>query len=466
MVSKERQVLFQEKTIFTVGRLTACIRELLEDNFLHVWVEGEVSNLAQPSSGHCYFTLKDSDAQLKCVMFRATARAVRFRLQNGMGLIVRGRLTVYDQRGEYQLVAEYLEPKGIGALQLAFTQVKEKLAAEGLFDECRKKPLPVLPNCIGIVTSATGAAIHDILKILKRRYVNIEVLLYPVKVQGDGAAEEIATGMRELNRYGKVDVILVTRGGGSLEDLWPFNEEIVARAICDSRIPVISAVGHEVDFTIADFVADLRAPTPSAAAELVVKSKAELKESVEALSRRLSVGMRHRLAVLSHRVEGLHRGLKDPSMLLGHMVQRVDDLNDRLNRSMRFHMTRRGEKLASLMNHLRLTNPAVEVERCREKVLKLGARLQAEVRARMERAREKTVFCAGKLDALSPLATLARGYAIAEKMPSGPLVKDSSELVSGDRIRLTLSRGTAVCIVESAGDDPDKQPLTDVSQSV
>ncbi len=288
--------LFSDRKILTVSRLTALIKGVLEENFEHVWVEGEISNLAMPVSGHLYFTLKDAAAQLRCVMFRASSRALRFKPKDGMGVVVRGRVSLFEPRGEYQLIVEYLEPQGIGALQLAFSQLKERLAKEGLFAEAHKKPIPRLPQRIGVVTSATGAAIHDILNVLNRRFANVEVLIYPVKVQGEGAAREIAQAVKDFNRYGNIDVMIVGRGGGSIEDLWAFNEEVVARAIYHSRIPVISAVGHEVDFTIADFVADLRAPTPSAAAELVVKSKAELDAELDALSHRLRQAIHRSLA--------------------------------------------------------------------------------------------------------------------------------------------------------------------------
>ncbi len=441
--------LFADKKILTVSRFTALVRDLLEENFDHVWVEGEVSNLAMPASGHYYFTLKDSGAQLRCIMFKASARALKFKLQNGMALIVRGRVTVYDQRGEYQLVVEYMEPKGIGALQLAFIQLKERLAKEGLFDESHKKPLPILPNCIGVVTSATGAAIHDILNVLRRRYVNMKVLIYPVKVQGEGAAGEISAAIRDFNLYKKVDVIIVGRGGGSLEDLWPFNEEVVARAIYASRIPVVSAVGHEVDFTIADFVADLRAPTPSAAAELVVRNKAELVAEVENLSRRHLSAMQHRFAGLRNRLESLTRALKDPAMLVGHLAQRVDDLTDRFHRSFTVDICRRRERLSALINHLRLTNPVVELERCRERLLKLSVRLENAMRQRLDDAHGATAVCAASLNALSPLATLARGYSLARKYPRGAVVTESRQIQKGECLELVFRRGAAVCIVES-----------------
>ncbi len=444
--------LFGEKRILTVSQLTSLIRGVLEENFEHVWVEGEISNLAMPSSGHLYFTLKDAGAQLRCVMFRASTRALKFKPRDGMGLIVRGRLTVYDQRGDYQLLAEYLEPKGLGALQMAFIQLKERLAKEGLFAEEHKKPLPRLPRRIGIVTSATGAAIHDILNVLNRRFANLEILLYPVRVQGEGAAAEIAGAIRDFNRLAAADVLIVGRGGGSLEDLWAFNEEVVARAIHQSRIPVISAVGHEVDFTIADFVADLRAPTPSAAAELVVRSKGELATEVDSLAHRLRQAMEHRLAEFLGELQLLSRSLKDPTLLLGHLSQRVDDLAARLTLAFRGGEERRSQRLQFLVNRLRLQNPAVEVERGRELLLGLENRAERAVGRCLESAREGVAVSAGKLEALSPLATLARGYAIANRLPDGAVIRESSQLVTGDRLSLRFFRGSALCRVESCKD--------------
>jgi len=420
----------------------------LEENFEHVWVEGEVSNLATPISGHLYFTLKDAGAQLRCVMFRASARALKFRPKDGMGLIVRGRLSLFEPRGEYQLIIEYLEPQGIGALQLAFAQLKERLAKEGLFDEKHKKPLPRLPQRIGVVTSATGAAIHDILNVLDRRFANVEVLICPVKVQGEGAAREIAQAVRDFNRYGHVDVLIVGRGGGSMEDLWAFNEEEVARAIHHSRIPVISAVGHEVDFTIADFVADLRAPTPSAAAELVVKSKVELGAELDALSHRLRQGVRRLLADCRGKAYALSLALKDPTMLLGHLAQRIDDLGERLDYARRGEFKRKRERLALLRNSLRLSNPAVLVERGRERLLTLVTGSEHSLHLSIERHREKVAMNSGKLQVLSPLETLARGYAIASLLPQGTTVRDSAQLAEGDKIDLKFHRGGALCRVE------------------
>ncbi len=441
--------LFNDRKILTVSRLTQLIKGVLEENFERVWVEGEVSNLAMPVSGHLYFTLKDAGAQLRCVMFRASARVLRFKPKDGMGLVVRGRLSLFEPRGEYQLIVEYLEPQGVGALQLAFAQLKERLAREGLFDEAHKKPIPRLPQRIGVVTSATGAALHDILNVLDRRFANVEVLISPVKVQGEGAAGEIARAIRDFNLYGKVDVMIVGRGGGSLEDLWAFNEEVVARAIYHSRIPVISAVGHEVDFTIADFVADLRAPTPSAAAELVVKSKVEMVAELDALRHRLRQGIRHRLADYRSKVLALAGSLKDPSMLLGHLAQRIDDLGERLDIAFRAGLERKRNRLAYLGNSLRLTNPALLAERGRERILALVARGEHALHLILEKRREKLAVNSGKLQALSPLQTLGRGYAIARLLPQGITVKDSGQLAEGDGIDLRFHRGGVVCRVES-----------------
>ncbi|CAG0963137.1 Exodeoxyribonuclease 7 large subunit [Geobacteraceae bacterium] len=445
--------LFPEKRILTVSQLTSLVRGVLEENFEHVWVDGEVSNLAMPASGHLYFTLKDAGAQLRCVMFRASARVLKFRPRDGMGMIVRGRITVYEQRGDYQLLVEYLEPRGIGALQLAFIQLKEKLAKEGLFAEEHKRSIPSLPQRIGVVTSATGAAIHDILNVLNRRFANVEVLLIPVKVQGEGAADEIAEAINDFNRYGAVDVMIVGRGGGSLEDLWAFNEEKVARAIHRSRIPVISAVGHEVDFTITDFVADLRAPTPSAAAELVVKSKEELASRVDFLSHRLVQGMRRMLAEAGGELDALSRALRDPTMLIGHLAQRVDDLSARLERALAGVVKDRAGAVEALKNHLRLMTPALNVERARERVITLSGRGEIALQRHLDRSRESAAVQTARLETLSPLGTLARGYSVAFKLPEQQVIRSSRQLSPGDRISLRLHRGSACCRVESCEEE-------------
>lgn len=382
--------------IVTVSRLAALLKEVVEENFVQVWVEGEISNWALPASGHGYFSLKDDQAQLRAVMFRSQLRALNFRPENGMQVICRGRVSIYSQRGEVQLVVEGLEPRGLGALQLAYEQLKTRLAAEGLFAAERKRPLPAYPRTIGVVTSATGAAIHDILNVLERRSSGLRVLLAPVRVQGAEAAAEIVAALAALNRQGEADVLIVGRGGGSLEDLWAFNEEPVARAIAASRIPVISAVGHEVDVTIADFVADLRAPTPSAAAELVVKSRLELENHLDQLRLRLAAQMRGRLVLLRERTFGLQRRLRSPRELLQQLRQRQGECLRRLQRAME---------------------------------------------ARLQQSRASLATAAGRLDTLSPLQTLARGYAIVWREGELQPLRDPDGLVVGDGLRLRLHRG-------------------------
>jgi exodeoxyribonuclease VII large subunit len=441
--------MFTEKRILTVTQLTSLIREVIEENFEHVWVEGEVSNLAVPASGHLYFTLKDAGAQIRCVLFKASSRVLKFKVQNGMALVLRGRVSVYDQRGDYQFIAEYLEPKGIGALQLAFVQLKEKLAREGLFDESRKKTLPGLPRRIGVVTSATGAAIHDILTVLRRRHAGVEVLIRPVTVQGEGAAAEIAAAIRDFNRYRQVDVLIVGRGGGSMEDLWAFNEEQVARAIHASRIPVISAVGHEVDYTISDFVADLRAPTPSAAAELVVKSRQELDAQLSNLSHRLSLSMERIIEGSRDRAEGMLASLKDPALWIGHLMQRVDELSDRADRALRGKFSLSRERFIGLSHRLHIRNPALEVERFRERLLLASDRMASAMRHLIEGAREKNAVHAARLSVLSPLATLERGYSITRSSRDGVIVRSSDQLQSGDHVDVTFRHGRASCVVET-----------------
>lgn len=396
----------EQASILTVSRLNILLREVVEDNFVQVLVEGEVSNFSTPASGHWYFSLKDADAQLKAVMFRSQSRLLGFIPQNGMQVICRGRVTLYTQRGELQLVVESLEPKGVGSLQLAFEQLKSRLAAEGLFDPGRKRALPAFPKTVGVVTSATGAAIHDILNVLKRRGAGVRVLLRPVRVQGEGAAAEIAEAIAELNRHGEADVLIVGRGGGSLEDLWAFNEEPVARAIHGSRIPVISAVGHEVDYSIADFTADLRAATPSAAAELVAKSRLELEGHLDHLVLRLAGQMRNRLDLCHERVDGLVRRLRSPQQALAMHRQRLDDLERHLQLALRRRLQEGNRQLAGLSD---------------------------------------------RLHSLSPLKTLARGYAIVLDGKSGQAVRDAAALNPGDVVDIRFHQGRASAAIIEVG---------------
>ncbi|BCG48120.1 Exodeoxyribonuclease VII large subunit [Citrifermentans bremense] len=442
--------LFKERRVLTVSALTALVRGLLEENFEQVWVEGEISNLACPQSGHCYFTLKDAGAQIRCVMFRGAFRSLKFTPRDGMRILTRGRITLFEPRGEYQLVADYLEPQGIGGLQMAFIQLKEKLAKEGLFSELHKREIPKLPRRIGVVTSPTGAAIRDILTVLNRRFTNVELLISPVRVQGEGAAREIAGAIDDLNRVGNIDVMIVGRGGGSLEDLWAFNEEVVARAIHRSKIPVISAVGHETDFTIADFVADLRAATPSAAAELVVASKKELTAEVEALTHRLHVSQQRRLERSRALVTALSRAVTDPSRVLGHLAQRVDSLDARLVREAGLILDDASERIVTLTARLSRQTPALTLQRSSERLSNLSLRLDHAIARRLACAAESVGLATGTLNAVSPLATLSRGYSITRKLPARSVVTSSRQLAPGDRVELSFAAGSALCTVEQS----------------
>ena len=441
--------IFAEKTILTVSRLTALLRGVLEENFEQVWVEGELSNLSLPSSGHLYFTLKDSGAQLRSVMFKGAAKNLKFRLTDGMALIARGRISVYDQRGEYQLICEYLEPAGVGALQMAFVQLKERLAKEGLFEEVHKRPMPQFPRRVGVITSATGAAIHDILNVLKRRFASLEILLYPVRVQGEGAAIEIARAVDDMNRLKLADVLIVGRGGGSLEDLWSFNEEVVARSIHRSHIPVISAVGHETDWTICDFVADLRAPTPSAAAELVIASSEELRARMESLAHRLRLAMERQLAGMQARLQAQRRSLHDPTALQGHLAQRLDDLTERLYLALGNNVMRRREQFERLQATLLHHNPVRQADNLQQRIRLLSAQAERLMMLRLEGLKQKFGSNAARLEVLSPLNTLSRGYAIAIQKMDGRVVVDAAQLTVGNRLWIRFHRGSAECCVET-----------------
>jgi exodeoxyribonuclease VII large subunit len=440
------------RKLWTVRELAAAVRTTLEQEYTDVWIEGEISNFRPAESGHLYFTLKDADAQLRVVMFRSQARLLRFQPENGMAIVARGRLTVYEARGEMQLSAEYLEPKGAGALQVAFEQLKAKLAAEGLFDAARKRALPLLPRRIGVVTSPRGAAIQDILNILRRRHATVSVLIYPAQVQGETAAAEVAAGVEYFSRSKNVDVVIVARGGGSLEDLAAFNDEGLARAIAASELPVVSAVGHETDFTIADFVADLRAPTPSAAAELVVESKHKLEEGVALLWQRLDRGVRYRLLMARQSLTELaqHGAFARMQDALGRRQQRLDDLGYRLGtaeRGLLEAQRRRLDVAAARVRHFDLRRQLAAMRRdlaARTASLgALGKRLLLERSARLEQV-------AARLGELSPLKILDRGYALVLDA-SGNLVKDAAQVRAGDQITARLARGTLSATVKKSG---------------
>jgi len=431
-----------ERKIFTIGEINAAIRGMLEAGFPDVWVEGEISNYRPAPSGHLYFTLKDAQAQLRAVFFRQNARYLRFKPADGMGVLARGRISVYEPRGEYQLYVEHLEPRGVGALQLAFEQLKKKLAGEGLFDAARKRPLPLFPRRIGLVTSPRGAVIGDMLRIFERRFPGLYLTLYPVRVQGEGAAEEICEAIEYFSRASAADLLIVGRGGGSLEDLWAFNEESVARAIAACPVPVISAVGHETDFTIADFVADLRAPTPSAAAELAIRAKSEFVGMVAFHQERLAQSLRYRLAVLARRLT--ERGVERAGGLLRRRLdrsaQRADELEFRLREKLRASMLAGLRRLAAADVRLGSVDVRASLARSRARLAERGAGLESLLRLRLARLAGKLDSLGARLSGLSPLAVLERGYSIVQQ-EDGRLLRRSSDTAPGRRVRIRLHQG-------------------------
>jgi exodeoxyribonuclease VII large subunit len=440
-----------ERRVWTVRALVSAVRSHIEREYSDCWVEGEISNLRIPDSGHLYFTLKEETAQIRVVMFRSSAKLLRFRPENGLHVTVRGRITVYEDRGELQISAEFMEPKGAGALQLAFEQLKARLQAEGLFEASRKKPIPPLPQKIGIITSPQGAALRDILNILARRHHSANVLIYPVQVQGDSAPGEVMAGLRyfhqelrhqDLRRGGAVEVIIIARGGGSAEDLAGFNHEGLARAVADSKIPVISAIGHETDFTIVDFVADLRAPTPSAAAELVIRSRQEIEAQAEDLYRRLERGLRYRLLMarqelteraqhgaFARMMDGIHR-----------RQQKVDEQRFRLEKAERQLLERCHRRCENVSATVRHYDARRRLAAIRQQLQAQVANLAAITHTRLLESRGALDRQTASLEALSPLAILNRGYALVFDA-KGRLVKDAARVKAGDELSTRLARG-------------------------
>jgi exodeoxyribonuclease VII large subunit len=435
------------RRILTVSELTLLVRDSLERAFSDIWLEGEISNLRSPGSGHLYFTLKDSVTQIRAVLFRAQAQRLRFALKEGLHVIVRGRVTVYEPRGEYQVVIEAAEPKGIGALQLAFEQLKEKLAAEGLFDPARKRPLPFLPRCVGVVTSPTGAAIRDILTILRRRCPLTHVLIHPVPVQGEAAADQIAHAIGSLNRTGRVDVIIVGRGGGSWEDLWAFNEEAVVRAIAASAVPIVSAVGHETDYTLADFAADLRAPTPSAAAEAVVPVLDELVETLGHLIARQRQAMRSRVHAVRHALVSRSGVLPCVQLRLQREAQRLDDMAARLTMHVRNLSAVSRQRLYRYCAGLDQCSPRVRLRGAWVLVSQLTKRAEQRMLGLVALRRQALRTLGAGLQGLSPLAVLARGYGIVQRVPDGRVIHAADEVAAGDEVTARLAKGRLLCQV-------------------
>jgi len=422
-----RTVVDRPQRILTVSALTALVRERLEEGFSDLWVEGEVSNLRAPSSGHIYFTLKDETSQIRAVLFRAGAQRLRFALKEGLQLVVRGRVTVYEPRGEYQIVLEYLEPKGLGALQLALEQLKERLAKEGLFDPARKRSLPFLPRRVGVVTSLTGAALRDILTVLRRRCPIVSIVVAPVPVQGEEAAAQIAAAIRSLSASKLVDVMIVGRGGGSLEDLWSFNEEAVVRAIAASSVPVVSAVGHEIDYTLADFAADYRAPTPSAAAEAVAPVLSELAGSLE--------GIRERMIQV----------VKD--RLLERTAQQVDEATARIGYVVRALLATLHRRTTECRHRLQAASPVDRVRAVSTLLPQLLKRIRQGMAALLAVKRQTVRTAMTALDGLSPLAVLARGYSIVQTVPDGTVLKRAQDVSVGDDVLAKLADGRLLCSV-------------------
>ena len=413
------------RRVLSVSQLTAEIRGLLEQQFREVWVEGEISNCRVWNTGHMYFTLKDRDAQIKGVMFRSALRYLRFKPQDGLRVVARGAVSVYDPKGEYQIVCEHLEPEGVGARQIAFEQMKARLAKEGLFEQQRKRPLPALPKKIGVVTSLDGAAVRDIIKVLRRRYPDAHIVIRPTRVQGEGAAMDIMRAIRAIGRVPGVDVVIVGRGGGSIEDLWAFNEEVVARAIAGCPVPTISAVGHETDVTIADFVADLRAPTPSAAAEMVVSRKDDFCARIDRLSHRVTAAMRGRL----HRLAGRMRAL---------------DLTPRL----RMRLATRERRYQTLRLKLQTFDVRQRLSAIRTRLVAADGRLLGSATRTHHRAQARLGGAAARLDSLSPLAVLGRGYAVCWNAERTAIIRDADTVAPGERVRVTLERGELGCVVD------------------
>ena len=439
-----------DRDVYTVSRLNQTARKLLEQGLARIWLEGELSNIARPSSGHLYFTLKDSKAQIRGAMFRSRNQLLRFNPEEGMQVLVRAKISLYEPRGDYQLIAEAMQEAGDGVLQQAFDALKLKLEAEGLFASECKQPMPALPARIGVITSPSGAAIRDVLSVLKRRFPAIPVLIYPVPVQGKDAGREIAAMLDTAATRKECDVLILTRGGGSLEDLWAFNAEIVARAIHACRIPVISAVGHEVDFTIADFVADRRAPTPSAAAELVSPDQTEWLAQISALETRGVRHIRQTLADSQERLRWLDQRLqlRHPGQYLRQQAQRLDELEQRTRLAIQSYFNRLRYSLNEALAQLKQTTPGHRINRTELQRQALVQRMHAAINSLLQTRQRQLAVACKSLDTISPLATLDRGYAIVTRQADDHVLHKASAVKAGDQIEARLARGRLLCTVD------------------
>jgi exodeoxyribonuclease VII large subunit len=436
------------KIIYSVAELTRRIKQLIEGNFPFVWIRGEISNFRMPSSGHCYFTLKDESAQIAAVVFRAQNRQLKFDLEDGLSVIGLGRLSIYEPRGTYQIILEHIEPAGLGALQLAFEKLKRRLADEGYFDEAHKKPIPFLPCKISLITSPSGAVVHDIITIISRRFPNVHLGIVPVKVQGAGSEDEIAAALRIVNARADSDVIILARGGGSLEDLQAFNSEKVAMAIFASRIPVISAVGHETDVTIADFIADLRAPTPSAAAELVVPEKNELIRYQRDLEHALRTQCKHQLQKLNQSINELMRRLIDPRRKVQELWLRIDDLYQRLGRLMTIGLRHNKDRLKEIAHRLSSSSP-IKLSQKINLILKINrTNLLNNIKHLIDSKCSTTTQATIKLESLNPLAILQRGYSVTRSLPERRVVTHPDQVMLEQLVEVLIADGSLVCNVK------------------
>jgi exodeoxyribonuclease VII large subunit len=444
--SEENQIPSRE--ILTVSELNHLTREILEANFPLIWVQGEISNLARPASGHWYFSLKDDAAQVRCAMFKMRNRLLPFQPTDGQQILARARVSLYEPRGDFQLIVDHMEPAGEGALRLQFEMLKKRLAAEGLFDEAWKKPLPSLPRRIGVVTSPTGAAIRDVLSVLQRRFPAIPVMIYPTLVQGATAAGNIIQAITTANRRRECDVLIVCRGGGSLEDLWAFNDEQLARVISASDIPIVSGVGHEVDFTIADFVADARAPTPSAAAEMLTPAAEDWREMFAEIASRFTGLIQRKLTTGREQLSWVTKRLQHPSRRLQSQAQRIDELEQRLINAQKSHWRHQQHRLATLRAQLEQYSPAMRLSQYQLMTTSLHTRLKRAMQHHYDDRRKHLAATVRALEAVSPLATLGRGYAIVKRLPDKSIVRQTGDVQIGTHIEAQLGQGRIICSVE------------------
>ena len=445
----------QQRDVYTITRLNREARAVLEDGFPpSLWVRGEISNLARPRSGHLYFSLKDKHSQVRCAMFKSANRHLRTPLENGQEVLVRASVGLFEARGEFQLIVEQLEPAGAGALQQAFERLKARLLQEGLFEQEHKQPLPAFPESIGIVTSPSGAAVRDIIRVLGRRYARAAVIVYPTLVQGEDAAQQIAEAIAEANRRQECDVLIVARGGGSLEDLWAFNEEVVARAIHQSTIPLVSGVGHETDFTIADFVADQRASTPSAAAELVSPDAAALLAQFSALQAQFRLSIERLLDARQRHVSQLGKRLPRPTYLLQNMTQRTDDLSIRLRQALDNRSALRRARLQRIADALSNRNPLRRLTACQSKCAELDRQLQNHFVRNLQARKKQLGYLSHALNTVSPLATLERGYAIVTDEHEN-IVRDATQLQENAQVNTRFYRGSIRATVNKVNAEPE-----------